>query len=106
MVDYSVDSSYDLHFTEDGDFVAVDGIEEFEEDLVIAIDFRFAPLIGDYNNTDTISEKIRLLIRRLASQYDLIDEIKRIVIFEPEDKPETLSIEIFYVSNRTFEQSI
>lgn len=106
MVDYSVDSSYDLHFDEQNNFVIVDGIEEFEEDLTIEIDYRFADLIGEQKNLETVSEKIRLLVRRLAQDYDVIDFIRRIVIYEPEDKPESISLEIFYNSGDSFEENI
>jgi hypothetical protein len=106
MVDYSIDSSFDIYFTEDQNFAAVDGIDEFEEDLIIAIDTRFGDLIGEYKNLNTASEKIRLLVNRLADSSDIIDRIQRIVIFEPENKPETLSIEIYYISDRTFEATI
>jgi hypothetical protein len=106
MVDYSIDSSYDIRLGENQTFATVDGIEEFEEDLIIAIDFRFSGLIGEYKNIDTATQKLRLLIRRLAESSDIIDQIQRIVISEPKDKPETFTVEIFYISDRTFEETI
>lgn len=106
MVDYSVNSNYDLHFNENGEFETVDGLAEFEENLMIKIDYNFATLIGEYKNLDTASQKIRLMVTRLAKDFDVIDQIKRIVITEPEDKPETLSIDVFYTTGDTFEETI
>lgn len=106
MVDYSVDESFDLHFNDRDNFVEVDGKDEFEEDLVIRIHDRFEEVIEGYNRSGNITEKIQLLIKRVASEYGIIDSIKRLVVKEPVDQPETVLVEIGYSSGETFEETI
>lgn len=106
MVDYSIDESFDLHFNDSGSFVEVDGKAEFEEDLVVVIEERFSDVINGYSGSDNITQKIQLLIKRIASESGVINSIERINITEPVDKPETVFVEIGYSSGDTFEELI
>lgn len=105
MVDYSVDESFDLHF-DDNNFVEVDGKDEFEEDLVIRIHDRFEEVIEGYNRSGNITGKIQLLVKRIASEYGIIDSIEKLVVTKPVDTPETVLVEIGYSSGETFEKTI
>lgn len=106
MVDYSVDDSFDIHFEDEESIAEVDGREEFEEDIIIQLDSRLGELTGGYKDRSTIEEKVELLASRAAREFDLIDRINRIVAYEPIDKPETISLEIEYISGATFEESL
>lgn len=104
MVDYSVDSTFDLHFTKHNDFEVVEGLQEFEENLVIELWDRFEEATGLAQNLDSTKEKIRLLINRVAAEFEVIDRIQDIRITEPLDKPETLSVEVIYMTGTRFEE--
>lgn len=106
MVDYSVNGTFDLHRTDQNDFAVVDGREEFEQDLIIQIHDRFSDIIGGKKNSDTIKEKVSLLANRLAKEFGVIDEVQQIRVNELPDKPETVSLEIFYVSGENFEETL
>lgn len=106
MVDYSIDESFDIHFNDEGGIAEVDGKDEFEQDLVITIHDEFSEVINGYNGSENIAQKIQLLVKRIATEYNVMDSVERIIISEPEDKPETVLVEIGYSTGETFEEAL
>jgi hypothetical protein len=106
MVDYSVDSTFDLHFTGNGDFAIVEGREEFEEDFVIELDSEFGNLLTTTTGNKAVREKIHLIAVRTAKKYDVVDRLQEIQITEPVDKPYTIEIELLYDTGETFQETL
>lgn len=106
MVDYSVDDSFDIHFTEHGDIAEVDSYEEFEENILIRIHFALQEYIGGTRQTETIRERVELLVTRTAREEGIIDSIKRISVTEAGTATDTLTVEISYDTVRNFEETI
>jgi hypothetical protein len=106
MVDYSVDESFDIHFTKLQDFATVSGRDEFEEDVMIDIHFKLAELTGTHKNKENLEEKIKLQVSRTAKKYNAIDNIEEIYIERLFRKPDTISVEIVYETGEVFQESI
>lgn len=106
MVDYSVDDTFDLHFTDDDNFAEVSGREEFEENLIIELDHRLGEIVGGYRTSDTVAEKAEMLANRVAKQFDVVNQIERINAFEPIDQPDTIALEVFYITGDSFEETL
>jgi hypothetical protein len=106
MVDYSIDNTFDLFKTEYNDIAEVDGIEEFEQDLIVQLNYRLQDYIGGYKNSDTLEEKITLIATRLAREYDFLDSINRINATELPERRETIAVEIVYESSRNFTETL
>lgn len=106
MTDYSIDSAFDLHFTEVRDFATVDGRREFEQDLVIRIHYALAELLGTDLRSGNIEKKINLLATRVAKEYGELDSLEDVSATPSVDEPNTLDVQITYSSGEIFEESI
>lgn len=101
MVDYSINSDFDVHFNEWNDFATVDGLKEFEQDVVITLHDEMSDII-QYGFTQTAKQKIKLAVNRTADKYNVINTIQRVEIREPIGKPETFEVKIDYTTGDTF----
>lgn len=107
MVDYSIDSSFDLRLGKTNNTpLTVEGKEEFEEDVVIRLYDDFRDVIEGYTTSENVTEKIQLVIRRLASETNIINSIERISVSRAIDRPETVIIEIGYSTGESFEETL
>jgi hypothetical protein len=106
MVDYELNSNFDIFTTEKGGIAEVDDLQEFEDDLVTQIEFQFSDILGGRKSLDNITQKITLLTTRIAKRFDVIDRIQRLNVTVPENKPETISVEITYSSGELFEKTL
>jgi flavin-binding protein dodecin len=112
MVDYSINGQKDLHFTEYDKFVTVDGREEFQQNVVIALQAAQADLIGQTSD-DTITEKIQLAVSRVAKAMDNLDSIRQVNVSKPGDtvlgkrQPAgKITVEIVYTSGAVFQETV
>lgn len=106
MVDYSVDETFDLYLTETNSIAEVDGRDEFEENLVVELDYQLSDGIGNIKNRDTFEERAQLLATRIAEDFDVIESIRRLNVSELTKTSETLSLEIIYISGERFDETI
>jgi len=106
MVDYAVDDSFDIFKNEYNDIAEVDGYEEFEDDLLVAIHYSLQEHIGDRRSRKTLQEKVTLLITRTAKRFGIEDTISRIDVSEVSGSTDTLSVNIVYSTDRSFQETI
>ena len=106
MVDYSVGENFDIFKTEYNDIAEVDGLEEFEEDLVVKLDDLLDEYTGGYKNSGTLEEKVVLIATRLARESDILDSVARINATDLPEQKETLAIEIIYESAQNFNETL
>jgi hypothetical protein len=106
MVDYAVDETFDIFKTQFNDIAEVDGYDEFEDDLLIRLHYSVDEYIGDLRLTETIEDKVILLVTRTAREYGFIDEIEQIDVNEVTGSTDTLSVTIVYSTVRDFQETI
>jgi hypothetical protein len=106
MVDYSLDSSFDIFTTEEDDFAVVDGLDEFQEDVVVTLNERLEGLTSNVQSDDAITEKVRYQVVTTAREMGVIDEIRHINIFQKEEQPETLFLEVIYSTGDFFKEEL
>lgn len=106
MVDYAIDSTFDIFRTEYDNISEVDGLEEFEQDLIVELDTQIQEYTGGYKNTNTLEQKVVLLATRLARQHDILDSVVNISANPVPNRPETLAVEIEYESSQTFDETL
>lgn len=104
MVDYSLNEDFDIHFNDWDDFVVVEGLKEFEDDLATTLHDEMGEVIK-FGFTNTAREKINLAVTRTARQNDVIDNIEQVTITETIDKPETFEVSIVYSVGESFTES-
>lgn len=106
MVDYEIDETFDINIKEEKRIGTVDGLNEFEQVISVRLAFDIDDVVGGLQGNGALKEKIRLKITRTAEQYDVINNIQNIDISEPIDKPETLTVSIFYDTGESFKQNL
>lgn len=106
MVDYSINSDFDIHFTEWGDFAVVDGLEEFEQDVVIRLHENQKSIYRDEAGRKIEREKIRLSVTRVAKEFDVIDSIENISITEVQAADKSYQVEVTYKTGDIFTEEI
>lgn len=103
MVDYSINGDFELQFTPWDDFVTVEGLEEFEQDIVIQIHDKQRELFNQRHRKST-PNKIRLQIIRIAKEFDVIDEIIEININKIAGESASYEVEVIYNTGDTFSE--
>jgi len=106
MVDYSIDGSFDIHFTEWDDFVTVDGLAEFEQDVVIQLHENLEVAQSHRGSQKTAKDKIRLQVSRVAKQFGVIDAIKNISVEKIRGTAGSYAVEVTYQTGDTFRDEI
>jgi len=106
MVDYSINKEFDIHLTKWGDFVTVDGREEFEQDIVIQLHDKFDEVLGFRGSRDSTKHKIKLAVTRIAEEFDQIDSIKNIDVVRSRDASSTYQVEVTYDTGDTFSEEL
>lgn len=104
MVDYAVDSTFDLFKTDHNDIAEVDGIEEFEQKISIRLHYKIKEYVEGYKDTDALLERVNLIVTRVAREEDVLDSIVSINASEVPEKKETLAVEIVYESADNYEE--
>lgn len=105
MVDYSINEDFDLHYTEWDDFKTVDGLEEFQQDVVIRLHEQQRRLFSS-GNRETTKQKIRLTVKRVAKQFDVINSIKRISVRRVVGESASYEVIVNYNTGDTFSEEI
>lgn len=104
MVDYKLDGGFDIIKSDYGSFQEVDGLEEFEQDLVVDIHYELIEILAS-GEKDTLKDKITLMATRQARERNLLDSVHQITVSET-DTADTVDVEISYKSGRIFEETI
>lgn len=104
MVDYAIDETFNLDRSEWDDFRTVDGLEEFEQDIAIQIHFRMQELLSTVAGSNTIKEKIRAEIYRIAQNHEVIDRIRGVEINKTRNTEGRYSVVVSYISDEPFSE--
>ena len=105
MVDYSLNNGFDVYLNGMGKLDSVSGREEFEQDVIVELHYSLLGATGGINQ-ENLKEKVNTIVRRTATEFDILDSINRISIREHPDEPNTVQLFVEYTSNETFEESI
>ena len=100
MVDYSIDSDFNLHFNEWDDFVVVDGLEEFEQDVVIQLHENLSDVLNYRGTTQTAREKIVLEVTRIAKQFGVIESVEDIDVRKVRGEQGSYEVRVIYKTSR------
>lgn len=106
MVDYSIDENFDIHFNEWDDFVVVDGLAEFEEDVVVQLHDNLEEVLANPGGRNTAREKIRLQVSRIAKQFGVIDSIKNISVERITDARSSFQVTVTYQTGDAFTEEL
>lgn len=106
MVDYSINDKFDIHFNEWKDFATVDGLEEFEQDVVIQLHDNERDILGARSNSDVAKQKIELAVTRVARQFGVIDSIAELNVSEVRDETASYQVEVTYLTGETFSEEL
>jgi len=103
MVDYKLDSNFELERTPWKDFETVDGLEEFEQNVAVSIHFRMRNLLEEPTG-NTTKEKIRAQAYRVAEQYDAISQIERIEVQRVLGEKNGYQLTVTYLTGEQFSE--
>jgi spore maturation protein CgeB len=99
MQDLSLNSDFSVHLNGRNDLATVEGVAAFEQSVAIMLtDFMYNSIPGR-TERDSIKERLRLEINRVASEHDFVDEIASISITEKVGAEATYAVEVKYISN-------
>lgn len=103
MTDVSLDEDFDVHLDDRNDVAIVNERAEFEQSVAIKLTSFMYDIAGD-SDLDTIKERIRLQVSRVARNHDLLDSIRKPIRIERDaDNPGTVNVEIVYISSENFD---
>ncbi|WP_372611601.1 hypothetical protein [Halomonas sp.] len=105
-MDYSLNSDMDIHFTEWGDFVTVEGIEEFQQALTVQLHDQQRILFGSTANDATLELRVKQIVTRLANQYSVIDSIDHLKVTRTNTASDTVKIIIGFNTGDSFEETL
>jgi hypothetical protein len=104
MVDYKIDQNFQLVKKDYGSFQEVDGLKEFEQEIVSKLHGElFDVFQSDSGNSET-KLKIRLKVKRLAKEFDVIDRVSNISVRKERSGEGTYNVRIHYESNTDFSE--
>lgn len=104
MVDYKLDDSFDFQINEWNDFDTVEGLSEFEQNVVVTLHDEQDDIIQrGFGNT--ARQKIRLAVTRTAKQFDEIDNIAQLEISRVTDARKAFAVNIIYDTGDSFSRS-
>lgn len=87
------------------DLATVEGREAFEQAVVITL-YKFQEgLLGD-TGTDSIEQKLRQSITRVARRYGEIESIEQLNIERKQESPETYRVTVVYNIGSAFSEEV
>lgn len=94
-MDILLDDNFDVHLDDTSDLATVDGRQEFEQRLRIALTRRYYNLIGD-GPRDSIIEFLEIEAERVAGDLEQLDELADIQIEFSDTSPNTVEVSAVY----------
>lgn len=106
MVDYYITPNFDIQLNEWDDIKEVRGREEFEQALVIHAHNELQEIIGSSRSSNSLTERIKLVINRLAERFGIIEGIEAIRVSRDSSEQSTVNVSVYYVTGDIFEDTI
>lgn len=99
MQDLALNSDFSVYLNGRNDLATVDGVEAFEQSVAMMLtDFMYNSIPGR-TQRDSIKERLRLEVNRVASEHDFVDEISSISISEKVAANGTYTVDVQYISD-------
>jgi hypothetical protein len=95
--DIALGSDFSVFLDHRNDLGKVEGREAFEQSVVIMLTDYMQNVLSDYD-PDTIKQKLRLQVTRVAGRHDEIENINRIDIYRKQDHADTYVVEVVYLT--------
>lgn len=106
MVDYAIDSTFDIYFTEENKFAVANDRKEFEDDLSIALDEQLSQYIGQRKSTANLKQRVKLLATRFVNESNAVESVASVRVTETPLKSTSIALEITYRTGETFEETL
>lgn len=97
MTDLALDGDFDVFLDDRNDVSTVEGRDEFEQTVAIKLTSFMYNIAGD-TDFQTLKEKIRLQVSRVARSHDMLDSIEDIEVSRHPDKASTVVVLLRYSS--------
>jgi hypothetical protein len=102
MSDLSLNSDFSVHLDDTNDLAVVSKRDKFEQDVSFQLTrYLQESLLGTIDR-DTIEQKLRLQVNRVARQNQLIEGVDGVSINSNTDQPNTLEVRVVYNSGESF----
>lgn len=95
--DIALGSDFSVFLDHRNDIAKVEGREEFEQSVVVMLTDYMQNVLSDYN-PDTIKQKLRLRVTRVAGRHDEIQSIQSIDIYRKQQQADTYVVEVTYLT--------
>lgn len=102
MVDYLLDSDFEIETTSWGALRETSGLQEFEQTLAVRLADEMKDIIGSTKSDNLIENRIRLAVNRIAGEYEKIDKMDEVQIERRDDVGLGYRVKIFYYSDEPF----
>jgi uncharacterized protein YpmB len=103
--DLKIDSDFTLSRYKNSSYQSVSGRDEFEQSVMIALQNRLEK-INEFSSNGSTEQKLRLAINRTARENNRLEQIQRTTISEKDGEPNTLQVEIVYLTGETFSDTL
>lgn len=100
-MDIGLDENFDLTFDGRNDISLVEGRAEFEQRLRLSITSFFNRVIGE-TNRDTALQLLEVQAKRVATQYNEIEQIVQIRVEYDDKRPNTINLAVIYDTGDEF----
>lgn len=104
MMDLALDGNFDVFLDDRNDVATVEGRDQFEQSVSWYLTSYMYSLAGD-TDFETLKEKIRLQVSRVARRHDMLDSIEKIAVQKDPERPGIVRVELIYLSASSFSDS-
>lgn len=87
------------------DVAVVEGQDAFEQAVTISLHKLERELLGE-TDRNSLTQKLRLAVTRVAQQYDEIDNIDQLVIQPSASRPDAYTVRVVYDVGNSFEEEV
>jgi hypothetical protein len=99
MNDLQLNSNFSIFLNERNDLATVEGKDAFEQSVAIMLtDFMYNSIPGR-TERESIKERLRLEVNRVAGEHEFVDEISSISISEKVGEAGTYTVNVTYLSD-------
>ncbi|UBF22612.1 T4 gp25-like baseplate wedge protein [Halorubrum tailed virus 25] len=100
-MDIGLNKNFDLELGGRNDVFLVRGREEFEQRLRLSVVSFFQRIIGN-TNRETVLQLIEVQAKRVAQEYDEIEQVAQIQVEYDDERPNTINLTFIYDTGEEF----
>jgi hypothetical protein len=102
MTDLALDGNFDVFLDDRNDVATVDGRAKFEQSVAVQLTSFMHDIPGN-SDFNTLKERVRLQVSRVARNHEMLESIQRILVEKHPEKPGTVKVELIYESSDAFD---